>query len=153
MSRSMGKVKWPMSPRVIYPTKADIERGRRMGLWLHQRRDASAMRYRPKKDVIELDMVSGLRITIPRKLIPWFADLDRSTMRKARLMRFGDAIEIEVLDLHVGISSALLAILGFDHSQRGGMATTLAKIRAARLNGRKGGRPKKRLSFTSQKLG
>ena len=95
-------------------------------------------------DLIELHMVSGLIITIPRKMISWLANVEPRLMRKLRLFAFGEALEIEELDLQVSISGTLHRLLGFNHSERGGMARTPAKIRAARLNGRKGGRPKKR---------
>jgi|ERR1700693_585816 len=135
-----------MKTIMIMPTKADIERGRRLGQWLHQHQNATAVRYLTRKDAIEIKMVSGIVFTIPRKRIRWFADVEPRVMRKIGLFAFGAALEIEELDLQVSIAGMLHRLLGFDHSERGGMARTPAKVRAARLNGRKGGRPKKRVA-------
>jgi hypothetical protein len=133
-----------MKTGVIDPTKADIRRGRKVGEFLHQWQDADSVRYDARKDAIILKMVSGLVVSVPRKLSAELAKLDKRSLRYIGLTMFGEALEIKSKDLHLSVGGLLHRLLGIDHSERGGRARTPAKARAARLNGRKGGRPKKR---------
>jgi hypothetical protein len=129
---------------MIIPSRADIRAGRELGKFLAQHQSARKVYYDPKEDRIELKMVSGLHISIPRECSPHLSKLSKRVMSTITLTSFGEALEIESKDIQVGIAGLLGRILGFDHSERGGRAKTPAKTRAARLNGRKGGRPKKR---------
>jgi hypothetical protein len=140
----MEKVESRMKTTMVIPSKADIRKGRELGKFLHQHQAARAVRYLSASDRIELDMVSGLTISLPRECSPHLAKLTKRAMQAIGLTRFGDAMEIKSKDLQVSIGGLLQRVLGLDHSERGGRARTPAKTRAARLNGRKGGRPKKR---------
>lgn len=62
-----------------------------------------------------------------------------------KLARIGDAIELPEYDLNVSVAGIVRkAVFGEDLYARAGSVRSKAKSVAARANGRKGGRPKRR---------
>jgi hypothetical protein len=132
--------------KVRYPTDAEIERGRKVGE-MERQYDGKALLYRPTLDVLEIELVNGLRVAIPRKLVTELATVPVALLRKElRLGAHGEAIEIRSLDLDISVSGLIADLVGADWARRAGRIKSPAKAAAARANGRKGGRPRKKVA-------
>ena len=131
-----------MKARTITPTRQQVQRGLKKGTLEHRAEDALEAYYRPDVDSIVLSLVSGVTVIVPRSRVPELARLSRRTLKGLTLTKFGEAIEVSDEDLHISVRGVVRRALGADHSERGGRARTSAKVSAARLNGRNGGRPR-----------
>jgi hypothetical protein len=102
------------------------------------------MRYDRRKDEFTVRLRSGATVIVPRHLIPGF---DRATLRQleaARLSADGAGIIInDEIDYAV---VGLLRLISGDNEQRriAGKVQSTKKAAAARENGKKGGRPRKK---------
>jgi hypothetical protein len=101
---------------------------------------ARSIKYEAKNDSFSLEMISGIRLTIPRAGI---SEFDGAPAKSIAGVTVGDdVIECRALDVDIFIPGLLRDILGLNTGQRlGGLAKTPAKAKAARQNGRLGGRP------------
>jgi hypothetical protein len=132
--------------KVRYPTDADIERGRKIGEKERQY-DGTSLLCRPTLDVLEIKLVNGLRVAIPRKLVAELATVPVGLLRtELRLAAHGGAIEIRSLDLDISVSGLIADLVGPIWARRAGRIKSPAKAAAARANGRKGGRPRKKVA-------
>lgn len=108
-------------------------------------RSPVAIRYSAAADVLTLDMPTGTVVNIPRRWMLEFRNLSKGDMKKVRLNAVRDAIEIEHLDIQLSAMGLLRdAVFGDDPYARAGRISTPSKARAARRNGARGGRPKKK---------
>ena len=132
--------------RVRYPTKAEIARGAEIGRAEHQY-DAERMTYRPKLDAIELELVNGLRVIVPRSMVKALAELPVSVIRSDMRLDgdWGAVIQVPSRDLDISVSGFLRSLMGADWARQAGSVTSAAKTAAARENGRRGGRPRKHI--------
>lgn len=118
------------------------ERGaRRAGL------RATAVRLERGTDRIVLELTNGCTFAFPAALLPAVAALPRPARRRVTLDPSGIALRWVEFDLDYSIPGLLLAALTPAERTRelaaiAGRATSPAKARAARENGRKGGRPR-----------
>jgi hypothetical protein len=130
-------------PKLLGFDKKGFERAARRGEAEFRRSPISAM-YSERTDSIEIVMPSGVEIRIPRRNISELQNLTFPMLKKLRLSRFHDAIEIDACDIHISSLGLLrILVLGDDPYSRAGRSKSAAKTRAARVNGQKGGRPKK----------
>jgi len=117
-------------------------------------RDGSALvsaRYNARRDTLDLRFRGGGSMVIPRSLVPGLgrvaaADLDAPVVSPA-----GDALCWPTLDLDVYVPGLVARAFGTHlfaaaTGRQGGRRRTKAKAVAAKLNGAKGGRPRKKLS-------
>jgi hypothetical protein len=103
---------------------------------------ARSIRYYAKNDSFTLEMISGIRLTIPRAGISEFDGAPSKSITGVTIGIGDDVIECRALDVDIFIPGLLRDILGLNTGQRiGGLAKTPAKAKAARQNGRLGGRP------------
>jgi hypothetical protein len=96
-------------------------------------------------DSVEISFRSGASISIPRRIIPAFAN-DRPTGGVTLLD--GETLECEAQDIQIFIPGLIEEIFGprvfaAAAGRRAGMKKSETKAEAARINGRKGGRPRK----------
>lgn len=125
------------------PTDAEIELGRKRGREEYER-GAVAVHYRPRPDVIVLEMRSGATVMLPRKLIPFLGDKPKAVAAGATLSPAGTSLWFDAADLHYSVVGLIREVLGLDVQQRrAGAARSPAKAAASRANGAKGGRPRK----------
>ncbi len=90
-------------------------------------------------------MPTGTTVIIPRRWMEEFRGLSKTDMKKVRLNNVRDAIEIDHLDIQISAMGLLRdAVFGDDPYARAGRVSSPAKARAARRNGARGGRPKKK---------
>ena len=101
--------------------------------------------YSAREDALLLEMPSGTSVKIPRLWIEEMRDLPKSALKRLRLDFVRQAIEVPGHDIDTSAMGLLRdAIFGEDPYARAGRASSPAKARAARRNGAKGGRPRKK---------
>lgn len=108
-------------------------------------------RYDAARDAIELEFRSGGVITVPRQVVPGLVGVSASALHAIRVSPAGDALSWPSLDADVYVPGLVERTFGtrlFARAtgQRGGLRRSTAKADAARANGAKGGRPRKRLT-------
>jgi hypothetical protein len=116
---------------------------------------AQAVRYVPERDAIEIVTNRNAGFLIPRQWIGALQDVPTAELGKLEVWPDGSAIELEDRDIHISVHGLLTAILpamlpsrsvAAIFASRGGQATSRAKRKSSRANGRKGGRPRKNSS-------
>jgi hypothetical protein len=116
--------------------------------------DASALvdaRFDRASDAVFLFFRSGASMTIPRGVIPGLKEQPASALEAMALSPAGDALLWPALDADVYVPGLVERVFGnrlfaAASGRRGGQRRTKAKVAAARRNGAKGGRPRKRKS-------
>ena len=119
--------------------------------WLEDERapfvSALGIRYSARTDKIAVQMASGVEHIIPRNLIHELDDIPRRTLAKElRIGLGGDVITVRSHDVDISLPGLLRDLSGLNIQRLGGRARSDAKAAAARLNGRRGGRPPKATS-------
>ncbi|MHB8148365.1 MAG: DUF2442 domain-containing protein [Vulcanimicrobiaceae bacterium] len=115
----------------------------------HQYRPrAVAAEYRPKDDILAITLASGVQLLMPRKLLQGLENADPRDVAKVDIDDFGEGLHWESLDVDHYVPSLIEGVFGnrrwmSEIGKRGGAVRSDAKARAARKNGRKGGRPRK----------
>jgi hypothetical protein len=108
---------------------------------------AKSVRFQPGRGVvIELD--SGCQVCLPLEMLPELHRASPKDLRQVEIMGVGQAIQWPTLDYQFGIAELLAEVLGSKSlsmpEKRGGRVKSKATSTAARSNGTKGGRPRKR---------
>jgi hypothetical protein len=93
-------------------------------------------------------MNNGASLIVPRQLLQGLGDASSMQLRNACISGRGTAISWPDLDADFTIMSLLHGLYGgkkwmSELARQAGKATSEAKARAARINGAKGGRPRK----------
>jgi hypothetical protein len=136
-------------------TSKDRERyARARALGQARAQDPSAVvnaRYDPDEDLIDLKFGGGGSMSIPRRIIPGLERASASKMESIVVSPAGDALSWPSLDVDVYIPGLVERAFGTRlfaaaTGRRGGRRRSKAKAAAAKANGAKGGRPRKRLS-------
>lgn len=110
------------------------------------RRAPIGISYEVEYDTLTITMPNQVRVIIPRKWIGTLRTVPKAMMKSLRLGADHRSFDIDAYDIHISAFGLLrLAVLGEDPYARAGSSTSRAKVRAARRNGAKGGRPKKRV--------
>lgn len=109
---------------------------------------AISVRYIPTRSTVVVKMNNGASLAIPRHLLQGLDDASPSQLRNACVTGGGTSLGWPDLDADFTIVSLLHGIYGgrkwmSELARHAGAATSEAKARAARLNGVKGGRPRK----------
>jgi hypothetical protein len=104
---------------------------------------------RARRLVVELR--SGVSIAIPVRLIQGLAAACREMRADVRIAGRGVALHWPRLDLDLGVRNLVGGIFGTrewmsELARHAGSRTSAAKAKAARENGRKGGRPRKAIT-------
>jgi hypothetical protein len=106
-----------------------------------------AVRYDGRSDSLRLSLSSGVRLTIPRAQILPLAKANVEQLKALYAGNGGATISQDELDVDVFVPGLLDRLFGgairTHTASRAGRVSTPAKARAARKNGRKGGRPKR----------
>ena len=113
--------------------------------------DRSALvgaRYDARRDTLELAFRSGGTMVIPRNLVPDLEAVAAGNLEAPVVSPAGDAISWPVLDVDVYVPGLVARAFGTHlfaaaTGRQGGRRRTKAKTAAAKLNGAKGGRPRK----------
>ena len=108
-------------------------------------------RYESTSDAIRLTFRSGGSMLIPRRIIPGLERQPVPALRSVSVSPAGDAVSWRALDVDVFVPGLVERAFGTRlfaaaTGRRGGERSTKAKAAAAKLNGARGGRPRKRES-------
>lgn len=108
-------------------------------------------RYDSDADAIDLRFSGGGSMSIPRRIVPGLERASAAKMEAIVVSPAGDALSWPSLDLDVYVPGLVERAFGTrlfaaSTGRRGGRRRSKAKVTAARANGAKGGRPRKRLT-------
>ena len=106
--------------------------------------------YAPKRDVITLHLSTGARVEVPRLAVRELKNLNQAQLRALRADNAGVTVSQRDLDIDIYLPGLLSEVLGVKPGavlgRKGGTSRSPAKRRASQRNGRRGGRPKKKLN-------
>lgn len=126
----------------ISVARARGEAERRNGMLAH------SVKYDRRTRRFLLELTNGALLGVPICVVPSLSNATPAQLSTVKLEGAGGGLRIEELDADVSVPGMILATIGkelvaqtFGHV--GGSATSKAKASAARLNGGKGGRPRK----------
>lgn len=117
--------------------------------WSREGHLAVAAKYLPEQDALEIDLLNGCRLTVPGRLIEGFADALPDDLANIEISPVGYGLHWPALDLDLSVPGLVAGITGTrkwmdkQRAARAGAVTSEAKAAAARVNGAKGGRPRK----------
>lgn len=127
------------------PTDEEMEAGRQRYLE-EQRGYAVSLSYDRKEDTFVLALRSGSRLSIPRIAIEELRDVPSAELEKVVLSREGGAVCYAPFGIAISVPGLVRDATGAaDWLARGGSRKTPVKARASRVNGKKGGRPRKKI--------
>lgn len=139
-----------MKARFIMPTAAELAEIRR------RTKEADAVEpraervhYDARKKQVILHLRRGAVVAIPLERIRWLRGATARQLAGLYADRTGDAIISDELDMHIGIQGLLADLVGLTGAaamlgSEGGKVKSPAKVAAARANGKRGGRPRKK---------
>lgn len=107
--------------------------------------------YHKRYDQVAITLSTGVEIAIPRKLMQGLRDANADDVAQIEILGPGSTLHWETLDVDHGLASLLKGVFGnprwmSEIGRRGGAVKSPAKGKAARANGRKGGRPRKHVA-------
>lgn len=119
-----------------------------------QAEDPSALiaaRYDKDRDSLQLTFAGGGTMSIPKDRIPGLEAAPTSVLGSVSISPARDAISWRTLDIDIYVPGLVERVFGTrlfaqGTGRQGGRRRSKAKAAAARANGAKGGRPRKRLS-------
>jgi hypothetical protein len=108
-------------------------------------------RYDSHADAIDLRFSGGASMSIPRRIVPGLERAAESKIESIVVSAAGDALSWPSLDIDVYVPGLVERAFGTrlfaaSTGRRGGRRRSKAKAAAAKANGAKGGRPRKRLT-------
>jgi hypothetical protein len=109
---------------------------------------AISVRYIPTRSTVVVEMNNGASLVIPRQLLQGLGGASPAQLRNACVSGRGTSLSWPDLDADFTIMSLLHGVYGgkkwmSELARHAGATTSEAKARAARINGAKGGRPRK----------
>ena len=128
------------------PTAAEIEAARERGE-AEMASGASVARYDRRRDAVVLRMRSGAVATIPRSLIPVVADAEPGAATDLELSPMGTSLRLPRLDADFAVQGLIRRVFRVNEANRiAGATKSPARAAASRANGRKGGRPRTKVT-------
>lgn len=107
---------------------------------------AESVRYNRLTGRVEVELKDGWMFAFPTRAIQGLRRISPDRLAKVEIAGDGYALHWDDLDVHFTVSGLLAGRLGSrvwmrEHARKAGSVTSEAKAKAARRNGRKGGRP------------
>ncbi|MDB5073130.1 MAG: hypothetical protein JWM87_4241 [Candidatus Eremiobacteraeota bacterium] len=139
-----------MKAKVLMPTAVEIAEARRRGEEAARVEPrAEHVAYDSRKKRLVLHLRRGAIVAIPVERIKWLRDATARQLAAVYADQFGDAIISDELDMHISVKGLLRDLVGLTGAasmlgSEGGKAKSPAKTTAARANGKRGGRPRKK---------
>lgn len=107
---------------------------------------ALSVRYDRKTARIVLELTNGFSCGVPVAGLEHIAKATPVQLATVRLSPEGGALRIEMLDADYSVAGLVSSMTARELGRRGGRARSAAKARASRINGAKGGRPRRSLA-------
>ena len=109
---------------------------------------AVAVKYRRNDDVVAITLATGVELLIPRKLLQGLESATPLEIADVQIVDAQSALRWPKLDVDHYLPGLVEGIFGnrrwmSEIGKKGGAKCSVAKARAARANGRRGGRPKR----------
>lgn len=109
---------------------------------------ARAARYDPRNRRVVVDLTNGCTFAFPVQLAQGLSDAGDVDLAQVEVLPGGEGLHWERLDADLSVPRLVMGIFGSgawmrELGRKGGSASSSAKRKAARANGRKGGRPVK----------
>lgn len=100
---------------------------------------------------VDIELSTGVRVVVPVRLIQGLGEATLEELRDVEIWVSGLILNWEALDVQLHVPSLVNGVFGTrkwmsELGRAGGMSTSPAKARAARENGKKGGRPRRKVS-------
>ena len=144
-----------MAKHKVVTTDAEIDRAIERAAELRDELRVIAVEYRPGAglDLLILKFNDGRRVLIPRENLEGLEGATRAQIGGVEIIGRGTGLHWPALDLDYYVPNLLRGLYGTKRwmaqiGRSGGSATSKAKKRAARTNGLKGGRPRKKLAVS-----
>ncbi len=141
-----------MAKHKVITTKPEIDRAMEQARSLSDEPRVVKVEYRPGPglDLFILKLSDGRRHLIPREDLQGLRSATREQIGQVEILGNGTGLHWPALNLDHYVPSLLQRIYGnrarmSEIGRTGGAARSVAKKRAARTNGTKGGRPRQRL--------
>lgn len=127
-------------------TDADIDDALERGqaARLHEPR-ATAARYDRERDRLIVELANGCTFSFPPRLAQGLETATEDQLAQVKVLGRGYGLHWDALDADLSVPGLLAGLFGTARymARRAGRATSRAKAAAARVNGTKGGRPRK----------
>jgi hypothetical protein len=109
---------------------------------------ASTARYNRESGLVEVELTNGIVLGFPSHLAEGLAGASEDDLSEVEITPLGTTLHWERLDVDLAVDGLMAGLLGSPRwmaelGRIGGKARTPAKAAAARINGQKGGRPRK----------
>ena len=109
---------------------------------------AMAARYDQPTGKVEVDLSNGCAFSFPARLVQGLDAASEEQLARVKPLGVGFALEWEDLDVQVTLAGLMAGVFGTQRymaelARRAGQSRSAAKAAAARVNGAKGGRPRK----------
>jgi len=124
---------------------AALERGR---IAAETEPRAAAARYDAKSGRVIIDLTNGATFAFPTRLAEGLADAEPGELAEIEVEAYGFGLHWPKLDVDYTVPGLVAGVFGTARwmAARAGRATSAAKAAAARVNGAKGGRPRRQAS-------
>lgn len=104
---------------------------------------AKTARYDRKGGRLVLELTNGYELGIPVVTLPALRNATQAELAAVEVSDTGSSIRIPALDADYSVPGLVLALTAREIGRRGGQVRSKAKTLAAKLNGAKGGRPRR----------
>ena len=104
---------------------------------------AKTARYDRKVGRLVLELTNGYQLGIPVISLPALRNATQAELAAVEVSDTGSSIRIPTLDADYSVPGLVLALTAREVGRRGGQVRSKAKSLAAKVNGAKGGRPRK----------
>jgi hypothetical protein len=109
---------------------------------------AQSVHYDQKSSRIVVELRNGASFLFPPELVQGLAGASTDDLVQVEVTPSGEGLHWETLDVDLSIPALMIGIFGTKAwmaqlGSKGGSVTSTAKAKAARNNGKKGGRPRK----------
>jgi hypothetical protein len=130
-------------------TNAEIDRQLDAGRDAYEQKRAAGLyatdvRFDRARRRFVLELTNGYLLGVPISTLPQLAGASVAQLAAVEVSPAGMALRVPALDADYSVPGLVLSMTAGIIGQRGGQARTARKKRAARANGAKGGRPRKR---------
>jgi hypothetical protein len=108
---------------------------------------AVGLKYNTRTRRIDVELANGIAISVPASHLEGLEHATAAQLRQGRVRGRGSALRWDSIDADIYVPALFQGVLGTQRwmaelGRAGGRATSARKARAARANGRKGGRPR-----------